>query len=230
MLDAVAHPDIAAIAALLGDPTRSRMVTALMRGAARTATELALDGGVTPSTASTHLSRLVGAGLLAIERQGRHRYFRLANPQVAAAIEGLMSIAPASAGRGAPFGPADPSLRRARVCYDHLAGELAVGFLDRLRASRLLHGDDAALSLTAAGESWCGRLGVDLEALRARRRPLLRACLDWSERRVHLAGALGAAIFVRLTALRYARREADSRAVHLSPRGERLLERLELPR
>jgi DNA-binding transcriptional ArsR family regulator len=223
-------PDIAAAAALVGDPTRGRMLLALMDGRALTATELALEGGVTASTASSHLSRLTAAGLVSIARQGRHRYFRIATPEVAAAIEGLMHIAPRQAPRQARPGPRDEGLRLARVCYDHLAGEGAVRLLQRLRERRILRGGDDAMTLTSAGEAWCDDVGIDLATLRARRRPLCRPCLDWSERRTHLAGALGAALLDRLFALRYARRERDGRAVILSPRGEAFIERLELAR
>lgn len=221
-------PDIASIAALVGDPTRATMLTVLMDGRAHTATELALEAGVTPSTASSHLARLTSGGLLAIARQGRHRYFRIPGPEVAAAIEGLMNIAPR---RGTPAprtGPADEAMRRARVCYDHLAGEAGVRMLERLREKGLVGGDDQAMALTAEGESWCARVGIDLAPLRARRRRLCRSCLDWSERRTHLAGALGSALFDRLLALRYARRDPGSRTVVLSPRGEAFVEHLTL--
>jgi DNA-binding transcriptional ArsR family regulator len=224
---ATPSPAIASIAALLGDATRARMLTALMHGRAETATELALDGGVTASTASSHLARLIAAGLLVIEKQGRHRYFRLANADVARAIESLMSIAPVRVDAAERFGPADPGLRLVRVCYDHLAGETAVRFFERLQERKLVVGAGGELSLTAAGEAWFARLGVDLDALRERRRPLVRACLDWSERRHHLAGALGAALLERLLATRLARRKRASRAVDLSPRAVTLLERLE---
>lgn len=223
-------PDIATLAALVGDPTRGKMLTLLMDGRAQTATELALEGGVSPSTASSHLARLTGAGLVAIAKQGRHRYFRIATPEVAAALEGLMGAAAQSGLRAVRTGPREEGLRRARVCYDHLAGETAVRFLERLREEDLLTGADAALALTSRGEAWCDRTGIDLAALRSTRRPLCRSCLDWSERRSHLAGALGAAVLDRLFALRYAHRETGSRAVHLSARGEAFVERLELPR
>ncbi len=221
-------PDLAAIAALVGDPTRARMLTALMDGRARTATELALEGGVTPSTTSSHLNRLTDAGLVTIASQGRHRYFRIATPEVAAAIEGLMSIASPSSSRSPRLGPADEKLRRARVCYDHLAGEVAVGLLERLREKHLVEGSDDAIALTPRGEAWCRRVGIDLPALRASRRRLCRPCLDWSERKTHLAGSLGAALLGRMMTLRYARRERDSRVVVLSPRGEGFVKRLEL--
>jgi DNA-binding transcriptional ArsR family regulator len=223
-------PDIASVATLVGDPTRARMLTALMDGRALTATELALEGGVTPSTASSHLARLTKTGLISPVTQGRHRYFRIAAPEVAAAIEGLMGIAPAGGGRPVRTGPLDARLRRARVCYDHLAGEAAVRLLQRLREKNLLRGGDRSLTLTAKGEAWCDGVGIDLGALRKKRRPLCRSCLDWSERKTHLAGALGAAILDRLFALRYARRERGCRAVTLSPPGESFLERLEVVR
>jgi DNA-binding transcriptional ArsR family regulator len=223
-------PDLAAVAALLGDPARSRMIAALMDGGARTATELALDGGVTPSTASSHLTRLTDAGLLSLAKQGRHRYFRIANPETAAAIEGLMSIAPPRTGAAARPGPRNTALRHARVCYDHLAGEAAVALLDGMRQRDLVTRRDESIALTVRGEAWCGKVGIDLAALARRRRPLCRTCLDWSERRCHLAGAVGAALLDRMLALRYARRDGVGRGVQLSERGERFVERLELVR
>jgi len=221
-------PEISATAALLADPTRGRMLSALMQGRALTATELALEGGVSASTASSHLARLTGAGLVAIARQGRHRYYELASAEVASAIEGLMTISVRGSARVSRPGPRDEALRRARVCYDHLAGEAAVRMLDRMRERKLVVVARDAIELTSAGEAWCRRVGLDLEALGATRRRLCRPCLDWSERRTHLAGALGAALLERLFALRYARRVRDSRMVVLSPRGEAFVERLEL--
>jgi DNA-binding transcriptional ArsR family regulator len=221
-------PDIAAVAAVVGDPTRGRMLTALMDGRALTATELAIEGGVTPSTASSHLARLMSAGLVSLVTQGRHRYYRLSSADVAAVIEGLTSIAPRALRRPVRTGPLDERLRRARVCYDHLAGEAAVRLLKGLRDKGILGGSAAALVLTGKGETWCARVGIDLEALRTKRRPLCRTCLDWTERRTHLAGALGAAILERLFALRCAKREPGTRALTLSPRADSFVERLEL--
>lgn len=219
-------PDLASTAALLGDPTRATMLRMLMDGRAHTATELALESGVTPSTASGHLARLTAGGLVSIARQGRHRYFRIPTPEVAGAIEAVMGIAPRSAGPAR--GPADEGMRRARVCYDHLAGEAGARLLERLGAAGLVTGADAGLALTPEGEAWCGRMGIDLAALRARRRRLCRCCLDWSERREHLAGALGAALFDRLLATGDARRQRGTRVVTLSRRGESFVERPEL--
>ncbi|MBO9716001.1 MAG: helix-turn-helix transcriptional regulator [Pseudoxanthomonas sp.] len=212
--------ELAHVAALLGDPARSRMLVMLMAGQARTAGELALDGGVSPSTASSHLSRLLKAGLVEVAQQGRHRYFRLAGPEVARAIEALMGAVPDRPVRRA--GPADPGLRRARVCYDHLAGELAVAWLQAMREHGHLAGADG-LELTATGEAWCRQAGFDLEVMRSARRPLCRACLDWSERRDHLAGALGAALLRKLLEGGRARRLPDSRVLQVDARGERWL-------
>lgn len=218
-------PDFTTIAALLGEPTRARMFAVLMDGRARTATELALDGEVSPSTASSHLAQLTGSGLLTVVRQGRHRYFRIATPEVAVVVEGLMGLA----SRAAPRVPPQPAgLRHARVCYDHLAGQVAVDLLQRLRDTGVVDGDDEGLDLTPLGGSWCQRLGIDVPTLRRRRRPLCRACLDWSERRAHLAGAIGAALLDRLLAGRHAQRELGSRLVTFSPRGLAFLRQPEL--
>ncbi len=216
-------PDIAAIARLVGDPTRSRILTALMDGRAHTATELAMAGAVTPSTTSSHLARLSRAALITEVRQGRHRYFRLAGPDVAAAIESLMRIAPRSMAGPIITGPDSAELRHARICYDHLAGEVAVDFLDRLRAVRLVSGSDDELELTDMGKSWCRRRGIDLSRVAESRRRLCRPCLDWSERRTHLAGALGSAVLQWLVAIRYARMIRGSRRVVLSRQGESFL-------
>lgn len=221
-------PDIASIAALLGDPSRSSMLAALMDGRALTATELALEGDILPSTASSHLAKLVSAGLVTMAKQGRHRYFRISGPEVASVIESL-TVLTARVGRPAlRTGPRDDGLRKARVCYDHLAGECAVQLLARLRSRAFIDGPDLNPRLTARGKKWVEGLGIDLDALTSRRRPLCLACLDWSERRTHLAGAIGAALLDRFFALRLVRREAGSRALIFSPRGEFFLERLEM--
>lgn len=219
-----ATPDLAAVAALVADPTRARMLIALMDGRALTATELALEGDVAPSTASNHLTRLTALGLVSMMKQGRHRYFRIARHEVATALESLMTIAPRSGTANRPARQRDAHLRRARVCYDHLAGEAGVRLLERLREAGFIVGHDESLTLTSAGEAWCRKLDLDLEALAAKRRPLCRACLDWSERRSHLAGSLGARILDYLLLKRYARRTAGSRAVSLSAPGESFIE------
>ena len=216
-------PDMAFVAGAIADPTRGRMLMSLMRGQALTATELALDGGVTASTASSHLGRLMDAGLVSVTRQGRHRYFRIARPEVAEMLEGMANLA-SSGGSRIATGPRDPALRHARVCYDHLAGETGVRLLVRLREHELLVGDEDSLALSPRGETWAAALGIDLPALRTRRRMLCRPCLDWSERRTHLAGSLGAAILERMVALRYVRR-TSGRAITFSENGARLIDR-----
>lgn len=216
------------MAALIGDRTRARILSALMDGAARTATELALVGGVTPSTASSHLGLLTEAGVLGLVKQGRHRYYRIASADAAAAIEALMAFS-ASGGASAPrSGPKDPALRYARVCYDHLAGEAAVRLLERLRASGMIDGGDDAMRVTLAGERWCTDVGIEVDALKRRRRPLCLACLDWSERRTHLAGAIGAALLDLLLTKRMARRVEGGRTVLVARSGEAFVEQLRL--
>lgn len=219
--------DLASVAALLGDTTRARMLMELMDGRSWTATELALAGDVSASTASSHLARLTKSGLLSVRRQGRHRYYRIASVEVATTIEGLSSLNHDARGRHMT-GPRDPALRRARICYDHLAGEVGVRLLARLREESIVAGDEDSPMLAPKAASWCLSTGIDFDALRASRRPVCRTCLDWSERRPHLAGGLGAAILDRLLEVRCARRVQGSRAIVLSPRGEAFVARLQL--
>ncbi|WP_119254536.1 ArsR/SmtB family transcription factor [Shinella zoogloeoides] len=214
-------PDISQIGALIGDPARANMLTALMGGQALTATELAGAAGVTLQTASSHLAKLEAGGLVAQRKQGRHRYFALADDEVGLLLESIMGFA---ANRGllrTRPGPKDPALRRARVCYNHLAGDFGVRMLDRMVADGdvTLDGDDA--ELTASGEARVAALGIDVPTLRAQRRPVCRTCLDWSERRSHLAGSLGEALLARFIADGWAKREKDSRAIRFTAEGER---------
>lgn len=210
--------DMAAIAALIGDPARARMLESLMSGVALTATELALEANIAPSTASSHLAKFVERQILRVHQQGRHRYYRLDGDEIAEMLESLMGIAASRAPRRRT-GPADPALRIARVCYDHLAGERGVWLLEQLRE----RGAIESTAITASGKSFLDRFGIDVESLMKARRPLCRLCLDWSERREHLGGALAAAMLERLFALGWARRERDSRAVVFSAGGERAL-------
>jgi DNA-binding transcriptional ArsR family regulator len=217
-----AAPDMAKIANLMGDRARGTMLTCLMAGRPLTATELARAARVTKQTASSHLAKLVEARLVGVENVGRHRYFRLADHEVGAAIEHLVGLA-RRVGAVADADPVDPALRKARVCYDHLAGDLGVLVFDGLVAQRHLRTDDTRLSLTEQGQAFCRRLGIDVAQLERGRRPLCLACLDWSARRHHLAGALGAAIMYRCFELGWARRHKGSRAVSFSASGERSL-------
>lgn len=218
-----AGPDIALVAALLGDPARANMLTALLGGQALTAGELAREAGVAPQTASGHLSRLEKGGIVTVRRQGRHAYFALSGEDVATVLEGLMGLAARTGHARTRPGPKEPALRRARVCYDHLAGDLGVAMLDSLVASGRITGEDD-LMLTAAGEAFATGFGVDLKALRGSRRPVCRRCLDWSVRRSHLAGSLGAALLARIYAMGWARRVEGSRIVAFTPSGLKAFE------
>lgn len=215
-----ADVDIAAAAALVGDPTRSRMLMALMDGRARTAKELAYGASITPQTASSHLAKLLRARLVAMERQSRHRYFRLADPSVGQAIEALMAVSPARARGSAPAGPLD-DLRLARTCYDHLAGRLGVTVTAAMMRRRLLKLAGRDFLLTPSGARFLARLGVDVEKARRERRAFARRCLDWSERRAHLAGALGAALARRCVDLRWVHGIENQRTLTLTPQGRR---------
>ncbi|MEX3015618.1 ArsR/SmtB family transcription factor [Gymnodinialimonas hymeniacidonis] len=208
-------PDIARIAALIGDPARANMLTALMSGKALTATELAREAGVTAQTASSHLGKLHGGGLIEERRQGRHKYVSLANDDVGRVLEALMGVAAGAGHLRSRTGPRDDALRQARVCYNHLAGHRGTQMYDGLIAGgHLVNG-----VLTDKGAALVTGLGVDLEALSAQRAPLCRDCLDWSERRAHLAGSLGRALLARFIEMDWARRNAHSRAVHFTPKG-----------
>jgi DNA-binding transcriptional ArsR family regulator len=217
-------PDISIIAALIGNPASANMLMALMAGPALTATELAQEAGLTLSTVSGHLAKLEKAGLIALARQGRHRYFRLADADVAAALESLMPLAARAGHIRVRTGPRDPELRRARSCYDHLAGDLAVKMLDRFLERRLLVRRGEELRLTQDGQRFFARNGIDVASLKPGRRPLCRCCLDWSERRYHLSGVLGAAIFQKILAQRWAVCEPKTRVVRFSASGASKLE------
>ena len=213
-------PVIAAVAALLGDPARANMLTALMDGRALTVSELAQAAGVALPTASGHLSKLAAAGLLLAERQGRHRYFRLSGPDVAGVLEGLMGLAQRTGAVRVRTGPGDAALRAARVCYDHLAGERAVALMQGLVRQGWLS-NEAEPAVTPAGrDRLAAGVGIDVGALERLRRPVCRACLDWSERRSHLGGALGAAILGRVVGAGWARR-GEGRVMIFTEAGSR---------
>src|SRR5690242_2667057 len=224
-----AGPDIARVAALVGDPARANMLTALLSGRALTASELAQEAGITPQTASSHLAKLEAGGMVEPEKQGRHRYYRLTDPDVAGVLEGLAGLAARAGRMRVRTGPKEPALRRARICYDHLAGDLGVQMLDSLRRQRLVRQKKQDIELTAAGQRFMeSALQIDPEKLLHPRRPLCKACLDWSERRHHLAGTLGAALMSRFTELKWAARDATpgSRVVSFSRTGQRRFDEL----
>lgn len=210
-------PPIAAIAALIGDPARAMMLSALMDGRARTATELADLAGIGRSAASAHLAKLLERNMLALERQGRHRYFRLQSGDVAAALEGLLAL---SAGQMDEVHVRISSPEReARTCYDHLAGRLGVAVLKSLTATRCLDLIGDSIVLTEPGVKLMTELGLDVDAVSRRPRNFTRLCLDWSERRHHLGGALGAALLDRFVEQSWIKREPAGRAVSVTPKG-----------
>lgn len=213
-------PNIVGIAALIGDQARAEVLTSLMADRALTPTELAGIAGVTKQTLSAHLAKLLDAGLLAVERQGRHRYYRLADRDVAQLLESLMGVAFRTGAVRRRSSPREPALRKARVCYDHLAGELGVLAYEALLQRRVFEVAPDGLRLTDAGRGWLDEFGVDAAAAAAQRRALCRPCLDWGERRHHLGGALGTALLERFIALRWARRTEGSRVLAFTPRGE----------
>ena len=212
-------PNIVAIAALIGDRARAEILTALLGGQALTATELTQVADVTKQTVSGHLSRLVEAKLVAVESQGRHRYFRLADDDVAHLLESLMGVAFRTGALRLKSSPREPALRKARVCYDHLAGDLGVMAFDTFQKRRWLQHDEAGLRLSPSGRSFCDELGIQMPT--DTRRPMCRLCLDWSARRHHLAGQVGVGLLQRCYALGWAKRRKGTRIVDFNARGER---------
>lgn len=210
---------IAEVASLIGDVSRANILSALMSGRALTAGELAWQAGVSAQTTSSHLAKLVDARLIVLEKQGRHRYYRLASLDVARALEALMTVAAAGPKRHRPHGPRDEALRTARTCYDHLAGSLGVALADSLVGQGHVVLSDGAGTVTGPGRSFLRDFGIELEGEARSRRPLCRTCLDWSERRPHLAGRLGAALLARSCDLGWITRIPGSRAIGITAAG-----------
>jgi DNA-binding transcriptional ArsR family regulator len=213
-------PNIARIASLIGDSARADVLTALMTDRALTATEMAQIAGVTKQTMSAHLSKLLYAGLVSVNRQGRHRYFRLADEDVAGLLESLMGVAFRTGAVRLLSSPREPALRRARVCYDHLAGEFGVMAYEALLRNGTLEMSRGELRLSDSGALWFRRFGIDTDAAARQRRTFCRPCMDWSQRRHHLAGSLGAALLSRLHDLKWTRRDGNSRVIRFTPRGQ----------
>lgn len=226
------HYRVAELGALIGDPARASMLTELMSGRALTAGELALVAQITPQTATTHLRKLAEARLIRSERQGRHRYVALASSEVAHMLETMYALsAPQNGARAKPprvFG----ALKRARTCYDHLAGELGVALCDTFTKRKLVVLHDEAAELTRRGLAFAADFGLDLERHPSSRRPLCKTCLDWSERRYHLAGHFGAALAKRLFEKHWIERAPEGRALTITKAGLRELRaqlNIELP-
>lgn len=213
-------PNIANIAAIVGERARAEILTSLLAGEAMTATELAMVVKLSKQTVSAHLAKLLEGRLISVEAQGRHRYFRLADPDVASLLEALAGVAFRAGQVRARASPREPLLRRARVCYDHLAGDCGVAAFEALLSLGYLESRQA-LKVTPAGATWFGSLGIDVVELARRKRPLCRTCLDWSVRRHHLAGALGAALLSKYFDNGWAQRMPGSRVVTFSRSGEK---------
>lgn len=213
--------NIALPAALIGDPTRASMLMALMDGRAQPASALAYAANVSAQSASNHLAKLTDGGLLAVETQGRHRYYRLAADEIATVLEALANLASRSRSLRQPLTRKGRALRFARSCYDHLAGQLGVAIAEALEARGLIAAaaDPKVYDTTPAGRLWFARLGIDVDAIHHDRHPLGRRCLDWTERRHHLAGALGTALFTQMEALDWLSRDRSTRLVRVTELG-----------
>jgi DNA-binding transcriptional ArsR family regulator len=221
--------DIAAVASVLADRSRAAICQTLLDGRFRTAGELARAAAIMPSTASEHLSRLLSGGFVEVTRQGRHRYYRLTGPQIGHMLESIVSVANAAPPRYRPRTRREEHWRKARTCYDHFAGLLGVGIADSLSAHGHLVLADEGGDVTASGEKLLLKLGVEIDIARAGRRVFCRPCLDWTERRPHLGGAIGAALATRCFELGWVERMRDKRGLNITPKGERgLLEVFEL--
>ncbi len=216
-----AAPQIAEVAALVGDPARANILCALLGGRAVTAAELACAANVSPQTASEHLGKLLAARLLVVMKQGRHRYYRLAGPHVGQMLESIMNVALTGPPRFQPRSKTDDALRHARTCYDHLAGVLGVAIADGLIERAFVVLGEEAGEVTPAGAGFLAELGVDLSAARTKRRVFCRPCLDWTERRPHIGGAVGAAIANRCFELQWIERIKGGRALTVTAAGRR---------
>jgi len=212
---------IAEVAALVGDPARANILAALMGGRALTAGELVQAAGVSPQTTSGHLGKLTDGRLIACVKQGRHRYYRIATPRVAEMLEGIMAVVADAPPRHRPASKLDDAMRNARTCYDHFAGRLGVGLTDFLCDHNHVALSPDGGEVTDSGVAFFERFGVDLADARRRRRIFCRPCLDWTERRPHLGGSVGALLAQRCFDLGWTERMRTSRAVTITPAGRR---------
>jgi DNA-binding transcriptional ArsR family regulator len=217
----ITGPLIAEIAALVGEPARATMLSALLDGRALTAGELARAARVKPQTASTHLAKLTETGLLSVIREGRHRYFRLASPKVVGMLDGIVAVALENRPRYRALSRQARELGKARICYDHLAGRLSVDLADFFTAHEFIVPGEEAAEITPAGTSFLTEFGIDVSALSSTRRHFCRLCLDWTERRPHIAGAVGSALTKRCFDLGWIERMKHSGAVIVTASGQR---------
>ncbi len=219
----IAGPNISEFAALLGDPARTSMVMALMGGLALPATELAFAAGVTPQTASSHLKKLLAAGLIDVDKRGRHKYYRLANADIAAAIEAMMQVASNQPNPKRRRADNESAMRLARTCYDHLAGRLGVAVTDSLAGRGYILEEPDRFQITRQGKIFFTGLGVDFEDELKKRRKFAYPCLDWSERRMHMAGSLGAAVANGFFTRGWLKRRAEDRSLIITESGRTAL-------
>lgn len=219
-----AEPSMATIGALIGSPARAAMLSVLFDGRSLTATELAQISGVSAATASEHLAKLTEAKLLVCEVHGRHRYYKISRPEVAEALKAIVHLAPTQPVPARTASPKLEAMRNARLCYDHFAGTLGVMIADALILRQFLTPNDRDFVLTDTGESFLGKMGVDVQAARTKRRVFARKCLDWSERRPHLAGSLGAEIAETAFRKGWINRTAERRIVEITPCGRKMFQ------
>lgn len=212
------------IASLIGEPARAKILWNLLDGRAFTATELALMADVSPQSASMHLHRLTEANLLAVERQGRHRYYKFASPEVAAAVEAIANLLPPGKPTRPGSVPGNGHIQYCRSCYDHLAGKIGVAITDRLLHNKLIATAADVYEVTTIGRKWFAGLGIDIADLQTRRRIFSKPCLDWSERRHHMAGSLGAALLSAMLQEDWIRPTRNSRALVVTGKGEKKLQ------
>lgn len=215
----VDEPNIAKVAGIIGDPRRAKMLLALMGGKALTAGELAFEADITAQTASSHLQKLVEQQFILVEKQGRHKYFQLAGTDVAELIESFLTLTAKLEKSGVATGPKDPEMRKSRICYDHLAGETAVLMFDSFIERGLIDCEQHNLLLNDKGKQFFERKGANICELIEKPRPLCKSCLDWSERRHHLAGSLGKWLLNDMLSKNWAQKDMDTRVVRFSENG-----------
>lgn len=215
-------PDIAKTAAMMGDPARANMLMALMSGMALTSNELAREAAITPSTASGHLSKLEECGLVTSLKQGRYRYYKLADVDVAHAVEALVTVAARAGHLRTRPGPTNDAMREARTCYDHMAGRAAVELFERWLTTGILQGKGNEVCLSQPGRKKLAQIGIDVREMEHLRRPLCRTCIDWSERRHHLGGSVGAAVLSKVIEKGWACRVENTRTIRFHRDGEKL--------
>ncbi|SRR5258706_5844896 len=211
------------IASLIGDPTRAAIMWTLLEGKAFTATELAIAADTSPQNISMHLAKLVQADLLSAETQGRHRYYRFSRKDVAYAIEAMASLVPYPSIHDKPDSENSSAIKYCRTCYDHVAGKIGVSIADGLLRQKIIIDKNKGFDITTKGKKWFLDLGIDIDDLKQQRRSLLRPCLDWSERRNHIAGSLGAALLDKMLSSDWVRRIKNSRALVITVKGQKML-------